>query len=131
MYEPNPLLKKVSLKERLWNAFCKETVIHNHGGRAPHEIGPKKKSKNRFFKKFSYFTHMIWVVPGPAWGCCFNSIKVCSSHTNSLRKSKKTAKKLLFLACEGPLTEDGLENSNFQAVFSILSKSSCVPRKLL
>ena len=60
---------------------------------------------------------MIWVVSGPAWGCCFTSINVCSSHTNSLRKSEKTVQKVLFLACGGPLTEDGLENSNFQAVF--------------
>ena len=60
---------------------------------------------------------MVWVVSGPAWGCCFTSIKVCSSHTNSLRKSEKTVQKVLFLACGGPLTEDGLENSNFQAVF--------------
>ena len=52
-----------------------------------------KKSKNRFFKKFSYFTHMIWVVPGPAWGCCFTPIKVCSSLTKSLTKSRKTASK--------------------------------------
>ena len=60
---------------------------------------------------------MIWVVPGPAWGCCFTPIKVCSSLTKSLTKSKKTAKKLLFLAHGGPLTEDGLEYSNFEAVF--------------
>ena len=60
---------------------------------------------------------MIWVVPGPAWGCCFTPIKVCSSLTKSLSKSKKTAKKLLFLAHGGPLTEDGLEYSNFEAVF--------------
>ena len=60
---------------------------------------------------------MVGGVSGPAWGCCFTSIKVCSSHTNSLRKSKKTAKKLLFLAYGGPLTEDGLEYSNFEAVF--------------
>ena len=77
----------------------------------------KKNLKIRFFQKFSNFSHMVWVVSGPAWGCCFTSIKVCSSHTNSLRKSEKTVQKVLFLACGGPLTEDGLENSNFQAVF--------------
>ena len=77
----------------------------------------KKKSKIRFFQKFLNFAQMIWVVSGPAWGCCFTSIKVCSSHTNSLRKSKKTVQKLLFFACGGPLTEDCLENSNFPAIF--------------
>ena len=63
---------------------------------------------------------MVWGVSGPAWGCCFTSIKVCSSHTNSWRKTKKTVKtlqKLLFFACGAPFTEDGLENSNFRAIF--------------
>ena len=60
---------------------------------------------------------MVGGVSGPGWGCCFTSIKVWTSLTNSLRKSKKTAKKLLFLAHGGPLTEDGLEYSNFEAVF--------------
>ena len=77
----------------------------------------KKISKIWFFQKFSNFSDMIWVVSGPAWDGCFTSIKVCPSHTNSWRKTKKTLQKLLFFACGAPFTEDGLENSNFRAVF--------------
>ena len=51
-----------------------------------------------FFQKSSNFSHMVWVVSGPAWGCCSTSIKVCSSHTNSLRKSKKQLENCCFLA---------------------------------
>ena len=62
---------------------------------------------------------MVWVVSGPAWGCCFTSIKVCSSHTNSLRKSKKTARKLLFSRPSSVKGAPQAKNSNFWSVFFV------------
>ena len=76
----------------------------------------KKNSNIWFFQKFPNFSHMVWVVSGPAWGCCFTSIKVCSSHTNSLRKSKKTAGKLLFSRPSSKGVPQA-KNSNFCTVF--------------
>ena len=88
-----------------------------HGG--GHEKWSKKNSKIRFFQKFSNFSHMVWVVSGPAWGCCFTSIKVCSSHTNSSRKSKKTARKLLFSRPSSVKGAPQAKNSNFWSVFFV------------
>ena len=70
-----------------------------------------------FFQKFSNFSHMVWVVSGPAWGCCFTSIKVCSSHTNSLRKSEKTVQKVGFLACGGPPIVGWARKQQFSSCF--------------
>ena len=51
-------------------------------------------------------------------GCCFTPIKVCSSHTNSLRKSKKTAWKLLFSSPSSVRGPPQAKNSTFWTVFS-------------
>ena len=94
------------------------SVINNYGGGPPIKNG-KKKSEIWFFQKFSNFSHMVWVVSGPAWGCCFTSVKVCSSHTNSSRKSKKTARKLLFSRPSSVKGAPQAKNSNFWSVFFV------------
>ena len=54
---------------------------------------------------------------GTGLGMLFHLYKRLLVTYELFEKIGKTVQKVLFLACGGPLTEDGLENSNFQDVF--------------
>ena len=74
---------------------------------------------------------MVWGVSGPAWGCWFTSIKVCTSCTKVLRKSKKKTAQKLFSSSYSVMRGPQAKYSNFLAVFSEFLKSSWVMSKPL
>ena len=90
----------------------------------------KKIQKFDFSKVPKLFTHGMGCF-GTGSGMLFHLHKGLLVTHEVFEKIEKTAQTLLLLAWGGPLTEDGLENSNFLAVFSIFSKISRVTNKPL
>ena len=84
----------------------------------------KKYSKIWFFRKLSNLSHMVWVVSGPASGCCLTSINVCSTHTKPLRKFKKQLEHCCFLA--HPQSEDSHKPKG--AIFELFCRFSQTER---
>ena len=77
----------------------------------------QKKFKNLIFSKVpKLFRHGMGCF-GTGLGMMFHLYKGVLVTHEVFEKIEKTAQTLLLLACGGPLTEDGLENSNFLAVF--------------
>ena len=77
----------------------------------------KKNFKNLIFSKvLNFFRHGIGCF-GAGLGMLFHLYKGLLVTHKFLEKNEKKVQKLLFFACGAPFTEDGLENSNFRAIF--------------
>ena len=75
--------------------------------------------QNFHFSKVSkLFTHDMDCF-GVGLGALFHLYKGLLVTHEVFEKTEKNSKKLLPIACGGPLTENGLENSNFLLFFSI------------
>ena len=77
----------------------------------------QKKIKNSIFSKvLKLFTHGMGCF-GTGLGMLFHLYKGLLVTYELFEKIEKNSSKIAVFSLWGPLTEDGLENSNFQAVF--------------